>query len=71
MKPMDLYRCAVAELGNVSAAELSEHLQQKHGVAIDPACIPIFKATLQNLTKLKKATLEANPIASIQPAEAP
>jgi len=53
MNPMELYRCAIAELGDVSAAELSEHLEKKHGMKVEPAFIPIFKATLQNLRKLK------------------
>jgi hypothetical protein len=43
MKPMDIFRLAVAEIGNVSAAELSAHLEKKHGVKIEPAYIPVFR----------------------------
>jgi hypothetical protein len=47
MKPLDLFRRAVAEIGDVSAAELSAHLEKKHGMRIEAAIIPLFKATLR------------------------
>jgi hypothetical protein len=70
MKPMELFRRAVAEIGDASAAELSAHLEKKHGVKIEPAFIPLFKATLQDLEKITRRRQEAKPIAPKQPAEA-
>ena len=54
MKPMEIFQRAVAEIGEASAAELSEHLEKKHGVKIEPAFIPLFKATLQDLKRTNK-----------------
>jgi hypothetical protein len=70
MKPMELFRRAVAEVGNVSAAELSAHLEKNHGVKIEPAFIPLFKATLEDLEKTTRLRQEAKPIATNQPAHA-
>ena len=70
MKPMELFRRAVAEVGNVSAAELSAHLEKKHGVKIEPAFIPLFKATLQDLERMNKFRQEAKPIPTEQPLRA-
>ena len=70
MTPMELFRCAVAEIGYVSAAELSDHLEKKHGVKIEPAYIPLFKATLQDWERINKSRQEAKPIAPKQPATA-
>ena len=62
MKPMELFQRAVAEIGEVSAVELSEHLEKKHGVKIEPAFIPLFKATLQDLERTNKLRHDAKPI---------
>jgi hypothetical protein len=70
MKPMELFRRAVAEIGYVSAAELSAHLEKKHGVKIEPAFIPLFKATLQDLEKTNRIRQDAKPISPQQPAQA-
>ena len=70
MKPMDLYRLALAEIGDVSAAELSAHLEKKHGVKIEPAFIPLFKATLQDLERTTKLRQDAKPIPTKQPSQA-
>lgn len=69
MKPMELFRRAVAEIGYTSAAELSDHLEKKHGIKIDPAFIPLFKATLQDLERTSKHRQGAKPINPEQPAE--
>ena len=71
MKPMELFRRAVDEIGDASAAELSEHLEKKHGVKIEPAFIPLFKATLQDLKRTNKLGQGAIPIAPKQPFQAP
>jgi hypothetical protein len=68
MKPLDLFRCAVAEIGNVSAAELSAHLEKKHGVKIEPAFIPVFKATLRDLERTTRLRQEAKREQSAQAA---
>jgi hypothetical protein len=68
MKPMELFRRAVAEVGNVSAAELSAHLEKKHGVKIEPAFIPLFKATLQDLERTNKLRQEPKSISPKEPA---
>jgi hypothetical protein len=70
MKPMELFRSAVAEIGDVSAAELSAHLEKKHGVKIEPAFIPLFKATLQDWEKATRIRQESKPIPAQQPAQA-
>ena len=70
MKPMELFQRAVTEIGDVSAAELSDHLEKKRGVKIDPAFIPLFKATLQDLERTNKLRQVAKPILPKQPAHA-
>jgi len=62
MKPMEFFRLALAELRDASRAELSAHLENTYGVKIEPAYIPIFKATLQNLEKLPGFARTQNPI---------
>jgi hypothetical protein len=51
---LEMVRCAIAEIGDVSAAELSAYLEQKYGVRIQPAFIPVYKATLKCLETTKK-----------------
>jgi hypothetical protein len=67
MKPMELFRRAVAEIGDASAAELTAHLEKKHGMKIEPAFIPLFKATLQDLERTNQLRQEAKPIAPEEP----
>ena len=59
MRPLDLFRCAVAEIGDASAVELSAHLQERHGFKIEPAFIPLFKATLRDLERTTRLRQEA------------
>jgi hypothetical protein len=40
----------------------------KHGVKIEPAFIPLFKATLQDLERTSKLRQEAKPIPSKEPS---
>jgi hypothetical protein len=70
MKPMELFRLAVAEVGNVSAADLSAHLEKTHGVKIEPAFIPVFKATLQDLERTSKLRQEAKTVPAKEPVQA-
>jgi hypothetical protein len=62
MKPIELFRHAVAEIGDVSAAELSAHLEKKHGLKIEPAYIPVFRETLKELEKTAKLREEAKSV---------
>lgn len=70
MKVMELFRRAIAEIGDVSAAELSSHIEKKHGVKIEPAFIPLYKATLQDLERMNKIRQEAKSAPPKQPAQA-
>ena len=70
MKPMELFRLALAEIGDASPAELSAHLKNKHGVKIEPAFIPLYKATLQDLDRTARVRQQAKPTISKQPAQA-
>jgi hypothetical protein len=70
MKPLELFRNAVAEIGYVSAAELSDHLEKKHGVKIEPAFIPLFKATLRDWERNIKSRQDAKPVPPKEPTQA-
>jgi len=67
MKPVDLFRLAVEEIGDASAAELSAHMEKKHGFKVEPAFIPLFKATLRDLERMTRIRQEAK---REQPAQA-
>ena len=69
MKPMEMFRRAIAEIGDASAAELSAHLEKKHGVKIGPAFIPLFKATLQDLERTTRLRQDAKPVVPEEPAQ--
>lgn len=69
MKPMELFRRALAEIGDVSAAELSAHMEKKHGVKIKPALIPLYKATLQDLERINELRQEVKSIPSEQSSQ--
>ena len=70
MSPMEAFRCAIAEIGYASSAELAAHMQKKHGVKIDPAFIPLFKATLRDLERTNKPRQDAKPISTKQSSQA-
>jgi hypothetical protein len=67
MKPVDLFRLAVEDIGDASAAELSAHMEKKHGFKVEPAFIPLFKATLRDLERMTRIRQEAK---REQPAQA-
>ncbi len=48
MDRLELFRLALEEIGDVSAAELAAHIEKKHGVKIDPRYIPVFRAALRD-----------------------
>jgi hypothetical protein len=70
MNPMEAFRHAVAEIGYASPAELAAHIEEKHGVKIEPAFIPLFKATLQDLERANKLRQAAKPIPPQQASQA-
>jgi hypothetical protein len=61
MKPLELFRRADAEIGDASAAELLAHLEKKHGMKVEPAFIPVFKATLRDLERMARLRQDARP----------
>ena len=69
MTPMEVFRRAFAEIGEVSATHLSAYLEKKHGVKIEPAFIPLFKATLKDLEKANEIRQDAKPIPLNQPSQ--
>jgi hypothetical protein len=69
MKPMELFRRAVAEIGEVSAAELSAHLEKKYGVKIEPEYIPVFRETLKELEKTAKLREQAKSVPAKESAQ--
>jgi hypothetical protein len=59
MEKLEAYRQAVAELGNVSAEELSKYIEEKHGVQIAPNFMPLYRASLQEWEKVNRQRQEA------------
>jgi hypothetical protein len=58
MSRTELFRLAIAEIPDASAAELSLFIQEKYGVRIDPRFIPVLRASpqdLERLTRLRQA----------------
>jgi hypothetical protein len=68
MKPMELFRRAVAEIGDASAAELSAHLEKQHGFKIEARFIPLYKATLRDVERMNRLRQVARPEQSAQVA---
>lgn len=54
MSRTELFRLAVAEIGDAPAAQLSSFIQEKYGVRIDARYIPVLRATLQDLERLTR-----------------
>jgi hypothetical protein len=54
MDKMEAFRRAVAELGDVPPEQLSCLIEQKYGVKIEPQYIPVFRASVQDLERLKR-----------------
>jgi hypothetical protein len=70
MTPMELFRHVLAEIGDVSATELSDYIEKKHGVRIEPLYVPLFKATVQDLDRISRTRQEAKALRPEQPATA-
>jgi hypothetical protein len=54
MENLEVYRQAVALLGDVSAEEMSRYLDEEYGVEIAPNFIPLYRAALQEWLKTKR-----------------
>ena len=54
MEKLEAYRKAVAELGNVSAEELSRYIEETYGIEITPNFIPLYRASLQEWEKMNR-----------------
>jgi hypothetical protein len=54
MEKLEAYRKAVAELGNVSAEELSRYIEETYGIEIAPNFIPLYRASLQEWEKMNR-----------------
>jgi predicted SprT family Zn-dependent metalloprotease len=52
MKKLDLFRQAVAEIGDAPAEKLSTFIRHRFGVTIEPRYIPIFRASLQDTGRI-------------------
>jgi hypothetical protein len=59
MEKLEAYRKAVAELGNVSAEELSRYIEEKYRVQIAPNFMPLYRASLQEWEKVNRQRQEA------------
>lgn len=66
MSQMEVFRLAIAEIGDASAAELSSFIQEKYGVRIDPRYVPVFRATLQDQDRMTRFRQAARPEQSSQ-----
>lgn len=62
MDKVALVRAALQEVGELPAAELSAHIQQKHGIEITPPMVAIIKATLLHKQLLAKYRQEGKAI---------
>ena len=48
MTKLEMVKDALAQIGDVSAQEISEFVEKKHGVKIEPAYVPIIRAALND-----------------------
>jgi hypothetical protein len=68
MNRTELFRLALAEIGDAPSAELSSFIQGKYGVRIDPRYIPVLRATLQDKERMARFHQSARPEQSSQVA---
>jgi hypothetical protein len=64
MTKLDMVKEALGQLGEVSAQEISAFVESKYGVKIDPAFIPVYRATLKDKERMEKARRRNEPPAS-------
>lgn len=61
MNRTELFRLALAEIGDAPADEMSSFIQEKYGVRIDPRFIPVLRATLQDKERMARFRQSARP----------
>jgi hypothetical protein len=52
-------RLALAEVGDVSSADLAAFIEQRYGLRIDPRFIPLFRASVRDKERLEQARAAA------------
>ncbi|QVL34208.1 hypothetical protein KIH39_09960 [Telmatocola sphagniphila] len=57
MTKIEAFRLAMAELGNCSSEELSDHIQKRYGLTIPVPYIPVFRATMRAEDEAKNASV--------------
>jgi hypothetical protein len=55
MTKMEMVKEALSQIGEASAQEISTFIESKYGTQIDPAFIPVFRATLKDKERMEKA----------------
>ena len=55
MDRMEAVRLALAEIGDVTAAELVMFVKDRYGVNVEPRIIPVIKATLRDKERMDAA----------------
>ena len=61
MTKLEMVKDALAQIGDVSAQEISEFVEKKHGVKIEPAYVPIIRATLKDKERMEQTRRRAEP----------
>jgi hypothetical protein len=64
MTKLDMVKEALSKIGEVSGQELSAFVEAEHGTKIDPAFIPVYRATLKDKERMEKARRRNEPPAS-------
>ncbi len=57
-------RLALAEVGDVSAEDLSVFIQRRFGLRIEPKFVPVFKASIRAREQLEAARRARNRLAA-------
>ena len=55
MDKIEAVRLALAEVGNMTAEELSAFVKVRYGVTVEPKIVPIIKATLRDKERMAAA----------------
>ena len=55
MTRMEMVKDALAEIAEASSEEISAFVEKKYGVTIEPAFVPIFRATLKDKERTEQS----------------
>jgi hypothetical protein len=61
MTRIEMVKDALGQIGDVSAQELSAFIEKKFGVTIEPAYVPIFRATLRDKERMENSRRRDSP----------